>query len=248
MHVIIVLTFFFFSSASSSFNCINTQEFFLLNHNLTRYFENKTLCGSSWNDLMSIHTFQLVNKEDVYWILTFHQLYTASLNFILINDPMDNISTSLWIMNDMMERNCNISQFTSIPSLFDDTLFTIKEYNQGLNHYKLCHDDGGGGGNTSFDIMTEPSFFVMNENIDFIDDNEIKYLYKIQTIFFILVTILSIFLIIALIYIKILTNLKSNYYLIDKDDIDNTNIRKMKEKMHNNLEEIELEDLDKKDI
>ena len=223
--------------------CVYTQNYWI-NH--INKLSSDELCGSKYDELMKINTFQMNDKNQYYWILTFHTLYTSISNRKIIynhiyssddreiidtidfNDTMTEINTSILFLYDSMERMCDNITNWSINAgkdiLISNMLEILSLFNSGLLYpIPACTDEFSNKTIFSFSNNTDLFIFHDESVTTTINTNSLHYIYKIQLFLFISTCILTGSVAILIVYIIMIKNTNRKYLLRKSDLIQNNN-------------------------
>lgn len=121
------------------------------------YYDNKdkerlTICGVSWRILLKIDTIKMAIEENMFWMLSFHQLSTTILNIAWIqqrqisNFTIDNemIKVIIFII-DELERSCNNMNKWPLYLDYSNTIYSnidmLRSFNNGIIGPGQCLDE-----------------------------------------------------------------------------------------------------------
>jgi hypothetical protein len=208
--------------------CIHTQGYWLSNASLpwplspftNRSLQESTLCGISWSTLMFLNASQAHDPNALEWLLAFHQLCTATLNWyerppnttsILATD----VELAIDFIHDSMQRRCdNITSWTlayHMDSVLRSKMNILVRYNH-LN--KVC--ENAQQDSLAFAFEDAPELFIINYTNDTArhEAEVLTHLYKIQTLLVIFALVVGFVCIpLLFVYILMLRNQKREYSL-----------------------------------
>lgn len=129
--------------------CVQGQAYWASNTSVWPYYNNATLCGASWRDLLRVQCVKMALPVNAPWVLVFHQYASAALNLaslgasdiINYSSTVATINATLLYVSDSLERACeaNISTWWSQEQVpLYQALATLRLFNAGASGPGAC--------------------------------------------------------------------------------------------------------------
>jgi hypothetical protein len=157
-----------------------------------------SMCGSQWYDLMQWNASQVSDSYLQYWLISFHQVCTATLNQEVDVIVSKEVAIAIGFVRDSMERKCQNLTDWAVSALSDNQTQNALQTLINYNTESTCET---GLTQNLFSFANSPELFVVDYNATALAMRDLtQYIAKLTTI----MTIYSIVMIILLVIIVII--------------------------------------------
>lgn len=157
-----------------------------------------SMCGSQWYDLMQWNASQVSDSYLQYWLISFHQVCTATLNQEVDVIVSKEVAIAIGFVRDSMERKCQNLTDWAVSALSDNQTQNALQTLINYNTESTCET---GLTRNLFSFANSPELFVVDYNATALAMRDLaQYILKLTTI----ITIYTIVMIILLVIIVII--------------------------------------------
>ncbi len=129
-----------------------------------------SMCGSQWYDLMQRNASQVTDSNLQYWLMSFHQVCTATLNLAVDAIVSKQVAIATALVRDSMERSCDNLVDWTIRALADNQTQSALQTLIGYNSESTCEKDLT---SSLFSFSTAPELFVVDYNATALEMREL---------------------------------------------------------------------------